>query len=369
MKNFFEDLIYKCRTAFEEHYFYNRRTIKDWVYDDDLYKWERQKKIFRQRAKSVIRNWYEGETAVLDMIELKLAWLFYKIKKDGCHAFWYVDVNEKTLRNFEMDDLRKLTIAGLQKRYLTGKKSIDKYNNSIFLGNLDEFSFYLKFSRSKKDYDVYLETYAMVESDKTIKVFNFNKEKVFQLNAEIQDLKISLLEAKSRYPSDEKDIKELEAKITQLRSARSDACGDYDTVKEKVREKTASIKLCTIEDPATSVDSIENSLKHIQDYLGENLKDGLCKESLHTLILKDFQTVDITPELYVSLSDNVKKVCRGQRRDLQIILEARRRLKKLQRHVDSNYLVENAKEYYDQKRRLYTEWAEYMSDNFDEVWD
>ena len=369
MKNFFEDLVYKCRTALEEHYFYNRRTVKDWVYDDDLYKWERQKKIFRQRAKSVIRNWYEGETAVLDMIELKLAWLFYKIKKDGCHAFWYVDVNEKTLRNFEMDDLRKLTIAGLQKRYLTGKKSIDRYNNSIFLGNLDEFSFYLKFTRSKKDYDVYLETYAMVESDKTIKVFNFNKEKVFQLNAEIQDLKISLLEAKSRYPSDEKAIKELEAKITQLRSDRTDACGDYDTIKEKVREKTASIKLCTIEDTSISADSIESSLKHIQDYLGENLKDGLCKESLHTLILKDFQTVDITPELYVSLSDNVKKVCRGQRRDLQIILEARRRLKKLQRHVDSNYLVENAKEYYDQKRRLYTEWAEYMSDNFDEVWD
>lgn len=367
MRNFFENLIYRCRTALEEHYFYNRRIIKDWVYDDDLYKWERQKKIFRQRAKSVISNWYEGETAVLDMIELKLAWLFYKIKKDGCHAFWYVDVNEKTLHNFELDDLRKLTITGLQKRYLTGKKSIDKYNNSIFLGNLDDFSYYLKFSRSKKGYDIYFETYAMVESDKTIKVFNFNKEKVFQLNAEIQDLKISLLEAKSRYPSDEKVIKDLETKITQLRSARSDACGDYDTIKEKVRERTASIKLCTIEEP--SADCIENGLKTIQSYLGENLKDGLCKESLYDLILKDFQTVDITPELYISLSDNVKKICRGQRKDLQIILEARRRLKKLQRHTESNFLVENAKEYYDQKRKLYTEWAEYMSDNFENVWD
>lgn len=126
----FRNLKYRIRILFEQHYFYNRRKI--W------YKWfdeETNKYIWSfERAKEYMYRWFEGEWDLLNILELKLVHIWYKLKKDGNHLDWYIDTYQFAKKQATDSD-RQLFLDSIKHKscYWLGNINFDNGFNSFDL--------------------------------------------------------------------------------------------------------------------------------------------------------------------------------------------------------------------------------------------
>ena len=344
-------LIYKIRNYLEKRYFYKKRPINEYWYNSDEDVWEKTEEKWLDHAEDVIGNWFDGEWSILNMIELKLAHIFYKIKKDGIHSYWYIDSFRGMVSKKDHDTL---LVKGFIDRFFNVRKKDAWLYNDLYLTEKDDFHYRLKMYLEKPGViDVNLEKYH-IEKVPTKKPYAYSMEfKNFDKRKELIKQRQELKAQRNSFLDDETKSSLIDSLNAQIDSLTEEikkihlADDSIPIMEKEVRVVDSSTYIETIHyEPKSrkffgfkgkyfedytgkqytfykdSSNDILNLVKHIQKVLDEQeIKCDVAEE-----FLNDFQTVNICPSLYVLLDKNTKARCRGRRQDLKTVLAIRRKV-------------------------------------------
>lgn len=368
MFKFFRNIYWNIRRAIILNYFFNRRVINPLTYDDALNHWVKTPKRFQINARGVRDSWWSAETDLLNWLELKLNYIFYRLKHDGNHAFWYLDMTPQVLDLCNENDLKLLIVSELKKRFLSGKNK-HKWEQELFLKR-DEQVQKLAFVKAKTGYKVSFRFYNINtrKVKKPRRYYTIDTEACAKTDAQIKSLTKALKTLLQSPSNSEDDVKAIKEQIKTLREQRLKEVYKYiDTEEYFTLDK--EVFFTEITDPITD-DKVVNMLEYVNQLKVYDLLNSML-------------SVDLDPQLYSKLSESVRLKARGRRKDLIHLLKARRHLKNLIKHVDYDFyddfeidkdnpqksLEDHKQKKVEARKEFYHKFIDYVAENFDEVWD
>ena len=338
-KNFIKNFYYYC---FRKPFYLNR-----W-YNDDTKKYERiTGKYSKTTAKDIVDNWYDY-TAIYELIELKLYQMIKRLLKDGNHANWYINTLGSCADNISDEDKRLL--------YDVAFENDIKCNNitnshTIWYDDNNNQRISLEADKKNNKLNLVIDTYETVKCDKphSYRLMLSDEE------SKLIDEQFKLID-KAKNITDEKELLNIQKQIDEINDKRKQLFYNNnitETHSKPVYEKTVlkcSKTLFSWDINITSQELLDNliGLPVFKDV-------DIIKQ-----VLNSVQTVNITPELYVKLSEDCKKLCCGQRNDIKSLLHFRRMIKNLRTMDDdidnlvtnnimkaAKYFAEHHKEWWD----------------------
>ena len=343
--SFFRNFAYRVRVFFENRYFFNTRDFSGLYYDDKIGKWKKGSKF---TAKEALYRWFEGEQDLLNVMELKLTHIFYKLRKDGIHAYCYLnaysfcnDSNTKEERNWalhkSLDKIYNRSVAekeSFSDYFETKEKGqIVEWSSKVFLGNesVDKSisdsgkrHYYIKHRESiEDDFGTQTDTEICCYVDKLIPSEKIPKKyKLYTMPENIEDAVNKKWEEAPQY----KEV--FEKNILHVPNFYT-------------------------------VEKIEMELKLLDCPIADNFYKNLVQYQ---------QTFDVTPKDFKNFSPELMKNLRGKRQGLHEILIAIKKIRKIQNldWISDKLSIDN---YMKKRHELYRDLADWLAENAHGWWD
>jgi len=329
----FKYLGYNIRRLCEEYWFNHKRVLVDRYYNEDTEKWELfEKKKWRTLSNEIFGSWYEGERDFVYAMEMKMAYTFFKLKRDGNHMWWYLYGGDKSLTDEDINLLYDYNISEAKKNKKDNTIEIFLKDNRkcIFNPKTGERTFY----------------------DYTIEKVPLKKPKYYTFDSKHFD-----------------KIKELEDKRTTLRNERD------ELIKSNNDSPKLKQTLAELNDLQKEIDAVKLEESFVPDctediyHYTKSENQSIDEMTFKREVLEHYsQTVIITPQLYVKLSDTAKKECRGRRTDLQKLLRMRHLLLKAY-YIDEGFTQEEIEKNKAKKKEAYMQFMNYFVENIAYIWD